>query len=229
MADVEVELQGGVKVKLPEEQAAAYAEARKKDKAEREELAKVAGAAKAEKEQEAQRRAQIEAEKAAIEAAKNGEIEKAKELLTKQTNEKVGKLAERYRDTHLRSQVASLPGLLKLPDAGAQKALVDDVVAQLRGGCRFDMDSDTLQVIGQDGRPALAADGKPLQVDAWIGSFLEARPYLRQPTTAPGSGAAGSGGGKGGAASITKAALDAMPPKAAGEFFAANPGAKVVG
>ncbi|MBA3589674.1 hypothetical protein [Methylibium sp.] len=221
MTDVDVELQGGIKIKLPEEQATAYTAARAKDKAERETLAQVAGAAKAEKDAAAAAAAKAESEKQAMELTKKGEFDKARELLTAEHTKRIDSFAGKYRDTHLRAQVAGLPALLKLPDAKAQTALVDDVVAQLRGSCRFDLDSDTLQVIGQDGRPALASDGKPMQADAFIAQFLEARPYLRQPTKTPGSGGAGAGESKSGP-SITQSAFEAMSPKDRAIHFAAG-------
>ncbi len=222
----EVEIQGGVKVKLPKPEADAYRTARTKDKAEREDLASRYGAAKAEKDAETTRAAKAEQDKRAAELAKAGEVEKLRELLTKESTEKVDRLASRYRDTHLRSAIGSHPTLLKLADSKAQQALVDDVAAQLRGSCRFDIESDMLVISGADGRPALGPDGKPVQVDAWIAQHIDARPYLRQPTKAPGSGAAGGGSTTTGP-SITQAAFDAMPPLARAKHFEA--GGSIVG
>lgn len=219
MAEVDVELQGGIKIKLPEEQATAYLAARTKDKAERESLAQAAGAAKAEKDAEAAARAKAEADKEAMALTKAGEFDKARELLTAEHTKRIDGLAGKYRDVHLRSQIAALPSLLKLPDAKAQASLIDDVAAQLRHSCRFDLESDTLQVIGQDGRPALGSDGKPVQVDAYIAQFLEARPYLRQPTQSPGSGAAGAGGSKSGPV-ITNLTAETMSPLALAKHLA---------
>lgn len=193
MADKEVDLYSGVKLTLPEEVANKVIAARDADKAAarivNDELATLK--AKADAAEAAKLKA--ESEKQAIELAKAGDIKKATELLSKDSNATIAKLSEKYRDNALRSMVAGSSNLLKLPEAEKQRSLIDDIMQQLRPSCQFDLKADTLVITGPDGNPILGSDGKPKSADAYVSEYLEARPYLRQPTQTQGSGSAGSG------------------------------------
>ena len=136
----------------------------------------------------AQARAQREADEARrqaeiAEAAQKGEIEKVQEL----ANQRVGQLSERYRDSELRSALANQPRLRRdgLDDA-ARRALIDDQLATLRAGLRFDLEAGVLA----------DAQGKPVDVTAVIDSHISARPWLaEQPGGSSGAGPTGGGGG----------------------------------
>ncbi len=192
---MEVDLDGE-KIVLPKDQALKVIAKRTADKKTRNEQTEELGRLKAEKDAESAKALKSEEDRLALEAAKKGEIDKVRELLTSQNKKQVDALAAKYRDTHLEAMVARSPALLKLADDAGQATLIKDIAAQLRTSCQFDLERDTLVVIGADGRPALASDGKPKTADAYLAEFLEARPYLRLPTTSSGSGAAGSGKGQ---------------------------------
>lgn len=200
MPDIEVDLPGGLKLTLPEDKAKQLIAARDAEKAAARLVNDELATLKSKAEAATAAAAKAESEKAAIEAAKAGDIEKAKELISKESSTTISNLAGKYRDNALRAMVAANPGLLKLPEAEKQKGLVDDILSQLRGSCTFDLKADTLVITGPDGRPILGSDGKPKSADAFVSEFLEARPYLRQPTQSQGSG--GSGSGKTGSATL---------------------------
>ncbi len=194
--EVEVDLPGG-KIKLPKAAAELVIRGRDALKEENRKMAERLGAVDAERKNAEEMKRKAEEDKAMSEAAKAGEIEKVKQIATQQ----VGRLADRYRDRALEGAIAKLPGIL--PQA------VTDIAAQLRAGCRFDVESDTLIVIDAAGRPVTGADGKPMGVDAHINSYLEARPWFRAANATPGSGAQGAAANKGPIPTITQAEYDA--------------------
>lgn len=176
---VEVDLPAG-KVKVDKATAEILIKSRDTLKDDARKTAEKLGAMEAEKKAaadaaaEAQRNAEIE------KAAKAGEIEKIKALM----GEREGKLAAKMRDRSLEAAIAK--GGKVIPEA------VADIAQQLRGSCRFDLDTETLQAVGADGKPLTGSDGKPLSVDALVESFVSARPWFKPATQTPGSGAAGS-------------------------------------
>lgn len=182
---MEVELLSGVKVTLPKADAEKEIAKRQEVKEARRQRDEEFGKLKAEKEagiaaaDEKRQRAEADA------AVKAGEYDKARELLTKSSNEKIDRLSARYRERHLESAIAQTPGIVP----GAAKL----IAGQLASGCRFNIEADTLDIIGADGKPRMGADGKPLSADALIVEFLDANPYLRAAAGSPGSGAGGSG------------------------------------
>lgn len=177
--EVEVDLPSG-KVKLPKAAAELVIKGRDSFKEENRKMAERLGAIEAERKNAEDAKRKAEEDKAMSEAAKAGEIEKVKQI----AGQHVTRLAERYRDRALESSIAKLPGIL--PQA------VADIAAQLRACCKFDVETDTLAVIDAAGRPVTGADGKPLQVDTWINSYLEARPWFREANKTPGSGGTGT-------------------------------------
>jgi hypothetical protein len=196
---VEVVLQGGVKVKLPKAEADAYAAARTKDKAERDEMARKVGLSDGEKRAAEEKARRAEEDKSAFELAKKGEFDAARDVLTKQAKEAetkakgdVDKLAVRYRDRALEAAIRNSPALLKFEDAAAQQTLVEDIRAQIQGTSRYDLETDALVIVGADGRPVLdEKTQKPVSADAFLAKWLEARPYYLSSKVSPGSGASG--------------------------------------
>ncbi len=207
MAEIEIDL-GKEKIKVEESVGKLIIAHRDADKAERRALAEEAARLKSQVEAEANKAAQALKDKEIAEAAKAGDIEKLKEVLTKENNSTVERLTEKYRDTHLEALVMRNPNLLKHADDDSQRILIDDLVALLKPSCTFDLKSDTLQVVGKDGRPALGSDGKPKAADAFVSEFLEARLHMRRPAQSQGSGAAGSGSGNPAAQTITRKQFD---------------------
>ncbi len=68
-----------------------------------------------------------------------------------------------------------------------------------------------------DGSPAKDKDGKPLNVDSFVGSWLENRPHYLRDGTQKGTGAAN--GTKPSSKSITTDELKKMTPTEQGKFF----------
>jgi len=167
------------------------------------------GALEAEKNAAAAALAKAADEKALADAVKAGEIDAVRKL----ADGKLNKVADRYRGKALE---AALAGNHTIVD-GAGK----DIAAALSNSCRYDFDSDSLQVLGPDGKPRVDSDGKPLGVDALIAEFTEARPYLRKASGTAGSGAAGSGAPAAGK-SISMDTYQSMSVKEKGAFHKAN-------
>lgn len=150
---------------------------------------------------DAQRNAEIE------KAAKAGEIDKLKAMMS----EREGKLAAKMRDRSLESLIAKSGKTL--PEAAG------DVAQQLVGSCRFDLDSETLLAVGADGKPLSGSDGKPASVESLIDTFLATRPWFKPATQTPGSGGAGSGKAPTGK-EMRASDLAAMAPRDRSKFFA---------
>jgi hypothetical protein len=213
---VEVTLQGGLKIKLPPADAEAYAAARSKDKAERETLAKKAGEMEALLKAEADAKTKAEEDAKLAKMTSKGEYDKALELMKKQTDDRLRKFAEQARDKEIQARIANHPSVQAMQSADARKELVDLLSLQLRTGCRFDIDTNTLQVMGDGGAVALDSEGKPKQADAWIVQTLDASSLLKTNAT-PGTGANGQGkpAAPGGKAKVTLAdATGGKVPKA---------------
>lgn len=177
---VQVDLPGGVSVKLPKADADKVIAGRQATKAEQATLNQRLGALEAEKNAEREARTKAETDAAHAAAIKSGEIDKAREIAAKSSNDKLAKLSTRYRDSALESLVRKVDGVV--PDA------VGDIVAQLKQSCSFNLDADTLEVTDATGKAAIGDDGKAISADAHIAKFLQTRPYFRLASAAPGSG-----------------------------------------
>lgn len=167
------------------------------------------------------RLAALEAEKAEAnrqaEIAKltnKGEYEAALKRVEESHQAKLRKASEHLARQTLRAQIAARADVL--PEA------IDDILAQTVSSCVHDIETNTLAVMGEAGRPALGADGRPVGVDTLISSFLEKRPYLRRPSGSPGSGGTGAGGTGGAARTIPVATYETMTTAEKSAFFAAG-------
>jgi len=208
---MEVELLSGAKVQMTKEQAQKEIEARQKYKtdlrAKDEELGKYRTESQARIDAAEKARQDAEAQ-AAIKA---GELDKAREIYEKQHVEKLNKIEKNYRTSRLEQLVSA--NATVIPEAAK------DIAASLLHSCKFNLESEQLEVIGADGKSRTDQNGKPLSVDALIAEHIEARPYLRKATTPSGSGAAGGAGNKT-ARTITRSEFEAMPQKERAAFFA---------
>lgn len=183
-AEIEVDLPGGVRAKLPREQAEKVIAGRQTWKNEREELTRKYGALEAEKAAAEQARAKAENDAAHLAAIKAGEIEKAKEIAARGPMERLNKLSSKYRDQAIENKLRAIEGIV--PEA------IPDIVSQLRQSCQFNLDSETLEVTDAAGRPLTGSDGAAIEADAYLSQFLEKRPYFRRASQAPGSGSSGA-------------------------------------
>lgn len=216
--EIEVDLYGE-KVKVSKERADKIIAGRQASKNEVSELTRRLGSLEAEKSAAEQARAKAENDAAHAAAIKAGEIDKAREIAAKGANDKLSKLSSKYRDQALENQLRNLDGVVK--------EAIPDIVAQLRGSCNFNLDSESLEVMDAAGKPLLGDDGKPLSADAHLAKFLEKRPYYRLASQAPGSGASGAGKTTAVGATMTAAQIDSMSPLQKAVFF--KDGGKQVG
>lgn len=210
---MEVELLSGVKVTLPKEQAQKEIEHRQKFKGELRNAHEELGKIKAEKDAAAAAAEEAKRQAEAEKAMKAGELEKAKQILEASTQEKLGKIERNYRRARLESLIAANPNVL--PEAAK------DIADALASSCRFDLENESLAVVGADGKPRVDGNGKPLGVDALIAEYTDSRPYLRKATGTPGSGAAGGAGNKSGK-SMLRSEWDKLDSKSKAAFFDAG-------
>lgn len=190
---IEVDVHGG-KVTVAKDIGERMIAARDADKKRTKEISDELARVRATLEEEKKRLDQAEQDKAAKELASKGEVEKLKELLTKENKATVEKLASKYRDTHLEAMVARSGNFVKSKDAAENQRNISLAVQLLKASCTFDLAQDTLLVIDSAGRPVLGTDGKPKTADAFVSEFIESTPIFKQPTQGQGSGAAGGGG-----------------------------------
>jgi len=198
----------GLKVSLPKAQAEQLIAKRQAAKEERRQLDIRLGALEAEKraaEEKAERERQ-DAERAKL--TSKGEYDKALELEKKTHAEKIGKLADKYRDAELRRQILANPKVAEVKDPAARDELVALFISQLKPGCRFNVDAERLEASTDGGVPPVDKDGKALSAEAWIAQRLDASPLLR-PAASPGSGAAGGGNPPAGLKVITRKQYEA--------------------
>lgn len=188
----EIELQGGVKIQMTDEQAATYQAARTKDKAEREALVTSAGAAKAVADQAKAAAEKAESDRVLAEAAKTGELAKVRELASKESRDQLAALATHTTSATLRAAIHSVAPTL---DGEA----VTDILSLLSGSASFDVSSRTLVFKDAAGQPIVDAEGKPKGADAHVRDFLTSRKHFQHaiipPASNGGKGAGGAGGG----------------------------------
>lgn len=207
---MEVELLSGVKVTLPKDQAQKEIEHRQRVKGELKSAHEELGKTRAEKDAAAQMAADNATKLEAEKAMKAGELEKAKQILESASNEKMSKFERNYRKSRLESMVTGNANVI--PEAAK------DIADALSASCRFDLETESLAVVGADGKPRVGQDGKPLSVDALIAEFIDQRPYLRKSTTPAGSGAAGGAGNKSGK-SLVRSDWEKLPAKERSAHF----------
>ena len=177
-----ITIPGGITVEVPREQAEAYHAAAAKANAEREELARRIGSVEAERRAAEEAAAREAADKEAIRLAKDGEIAKARELLTAEAEGRLRRIGDRMIAQEIEAAARRMI-------SGIDHTAVDDIVALVTPRAAFDADSGSVHFLGLDGSPA-QVDGKPAGADAFLADFLSARKHF-QPARLP----AKTGGG----------------------------------
>lgn len=200
----EVELQGGIRVQMDDAQAATYAEARKKEKQEREGFVAAAGAAKAVADAATAAQKKAEEDKALTEATKTGEITKIREIASKEATEKLNKFLSKAKVDQLGGVLAKAAPTL---DSGAHS----DILSLLGPSVSVDTETGDLRVLDVAGQLRKNADGTPVTADAAVREFLSARKHFQYAVIPAVGNAGGSGGGSGQATvgKITQAEYDA--------------------
>lgn len=175
-----ITLPGGIVVDMPKAQAEAFMAARTKEKAEREELARKVGAVEAERKKAEDQAAAAAQEKEVLRLAKEGELAKVREILTRESEARLARLSARVVDQELAGNIRRLaPGL-------ADQA-VADTVALVRARAGIDPETGTIRMIGEDGQP-LMRDGQPVGADAYLAEWLAARPHFQVAKVPAGTG-----------------------------------------
>ncbi len=205
----DVELPGGIKVTMTDEQAATYTAARTKDKAEREEMAQRAGASKAAADAAEAAKKKAADDLALLEATKAGEIGKVREIAGKEANDKLAKALERTKTHSLRGAIASIAPTLDESSRG-------DILALIGSQVTVDPDTFELRFLDAAGQPRKNSDGTPVTADAGVREFLTARKHFQAAVIPPVGNGGGSGGGSGAGAprKMTQAEYDATPSHA---------------
>lgn len=209
--ELEVDLPGGVKIKLAKDVAEKVIAGRQASKAEVATLNQKLGAIEAEKRAAEEARDAEKRAKEHAEAVRTGDVEKARELAAKGANEKLTKLATKFRDQALESRIRAVDGVV--PEA------VGDILTQLKGSCTFNVDTDTLEILDAAGKPVTGDDGKAIGADAYIVKFLETRPHFRVASQAPGSGAGSKGGAPATGAKMTGPDFEKLSPIEGAKFL----------
>lgn len=164
-----ITLPGGVVMDLPKEDAEKIIQAQQRANEERDMLARKAGAAEAER-RAAEDRASAEArEKEAIRLAKDGEIAKAKEILTAEANSRSRKLEGRLVERELEAQVRRIAPHL-------DDASVSDITGLIVPRAAYDAENGRVQFIASDGAP-VTKDGAAVDANAYLTDWLAARPH----------------------------------------------------
>lgn len=211
---IEVDLPGGVKIKLPKVEADKVISGRDELKKSAQRSAEEAGRAKAEKDaaDAAARKAKDDADAAA--AAKNGEIDKVRELLTRESRERETKLLDKLKLDGLRAAIASNQSIVT--------AAIPDVLDQLKGRVAYDPATNEIVALDEAGRPARdPQSGSAVKVDTFVNGFLEQRPHYLKAQIGSGSGAAGARKQEN-SPTITADQMEAMEPRKLAEFFASG-------
>lgn len=201
----------GQKLELPKEMAEKIIAARDADKARLRELNEKLGKLDAEAAAAIAKANKAEEDRLALEHMKKGEVDKAKEMLTKEYKDRESKLAAKARDKHLAALVAANPNVVK--------SAVSDIVEALKGRTSYNLDSEAVVVLNADGSPQMNSEGKPLEVDAFLGDWLDKRPHYLLDKTPKGSGGEGTKGNTSGKVK-TAAQIEELSPMEKAKFFA---------
>ncbi len=204
----EVDLHG-VKVALPVDVADKMIAARDADKAKGRELLEKLGKLDADAAAAIAKANKSEEDRVAAEHMKKGEIDQARNTLTKEFRDREAKLSAKARDKHIAAIVASNDNVVK--------SAVDDIVDSLKSRTRYDLDSESVIVLDEAGQPLKDANGKPIEADAFFGSWLEKRPHYLLNKLPKGAGGEGSKTNLGKV--ITAAQYGDMKPSEQAVFF----------
>lgn len=182
----ELELPGGVKVKMEKAQAETYRAARAKDKDEREKLAKEAGDARREKAAAEAAKAEADRQVAIEKAAAKGDIENVRKLATEESEAKLKRREKRVINEHLRAKITSLYPKL---DSDA----LEDTIALNAQKFRLNAETDEIEAVDAAGQLAMdSKTGRPMTADAVLADFAKTRSHLQKARAPAGDGDLGT-------------------------------------
>ncbi len=178
-----VTLPGGVVLELPKADAERIILARQKENEERTQLAHKVGAAEAERRTAEEKAVREATEKEAIKLAKDGEVAKAREILTRESNEKLARLTARIRDQEIE-------GVIRRSAPGLDDVAVQDMRSLIAPRAAYDAESGKVLILDEAGKP-LQKDGQTVDAKAYLPDWLAARPHFQTARTPTGNGGGG--------------------------------------
>jgi len=176
-----ITLPGGAIVEVPKADAEAFHAAQQKANETRDDLARKAGAAEAERSAAVALAATEARDKEAIKLATSGEVAKARELLTAESNARLAKVGTRIVTQEIEGAVRRA-----LPNVDA--AGVADMVALVAPRAAYNADTGAVAFVDAAG-VAMTKEGKAVDADAYLTDFLSTRKHFqpaRVPNTLPG-------------------------------------------
>jgi len=176
-----ITLPGGVTIELPKVDAEKILTARQKENEERTAWAQKVGAAEAER-KSAEERVQVELrDKEAMKLVKDGEIVKAKEILTAEANGKLNALTKRIAHGEMESTLRRLAPNLD------DKA-VGDILSLTATRATYNVDSGKVVILNETGKPVVDQDGQPVGADSYLTDWLKERPHFQAVRVPVGNG-----------------------------------------
>lgn len=207
-----ITLPGGVVLDVPKAQAELFHAAQQKHNAERDELARKVGAAEAERKAAEDRAASETRDKEAMRLAKDGEVAKARELLTAETNTKLGRIGDRLKRQELEAATRRLvPGI--------ETATAADIVSLVSSRAAFNADTGEVTFTDEAGAP-LVKDGKSVGADAFLADYLSTRKHFQPARVPAGTGGTGTGDPPAPPGTIRRADVASMTPAQAAAMTA---------
>jgi hypothetical protein len=135
------------------------------------------------------------------EAQRLDEIEKARKAETAARFNELAAQVDTYQSIAVEDRLRA--HVLAHPDIVADPVAIDDLVARLKGSCKFDPKTKTVVVSDGKGGVKTRDDGTVINVDAFVSEAIEARPSLRKSSAARGSGGTGQGANRAGVAKMS--------------------------
>ncbi|HEY3325137.1 MAG TPA: hypothetical protein VGP72_32080 [Planctomycetota bacterium] len=147
--------------------------------------------------QEAERQAAIDAEKQAAEQAKLTEQGKFQEALARNNQTWEQKHNKELTDIRTNAEKQIVPGVIRgaLANTPILPSAIADTTKLIQSMIGVNPVTFDTFVKGPDGRPLLDDKMQPVSVEAFVSTYIESRPWIKQDRLAVGTGT--SAGGKG--------------------------------
>jgi hypothetical protein len=155
-------------------------EARKKNRDMASRLAELEAEKEERSRKEAQSASERERQKLEAEGQYQQALESFKKNSTAQIDEYRSKVTNKLIPNAIKAAVAQV--------GNVSPEVARDIPRLLSDRVRLNHDSLDLEVVGEDGKPMMDADLKPVSVEAFVKEFVAARPYMLLDRQAPGTG-----------------------------------------
>ncbi len=179
-----VTLPGGVIVELPKAEAEKIIVAQQKINEEKEALGRKVGAVEAERKAAEAKALQEATEKEALKLANAGELDKAKALWQRDSENKLLALTDRVKDQELTAAIRKAGPYL-------DDSAVSDMKAIIAQRAAFHAESGKVIILDEAGKP-MQKDGQPVDAHAYLPDWLATRKHFQSGKVPASNG--GSGG-----------------------------------